>query len=543
MKVKTGETVCLLGNNGSGKTTLINLVVGFKRPTAGEAFVDGQSVIQNVLKVREDLRLCQQFDFLWEDLTPMEHLRFVETMRNSHNEEQMFKILKNLGLSKEILHAPVSQLSGGNRRQLSIAMTLIGQAKLIILDEPTANLDIVARNMVWNYIHSIKAERAILVTTQNIEEAEYLADRIVILRNGALFREGKPAEIREQLCYNFKMTLSVAAYLTQSMKQTTFVRNDEDLDVFDLVRSMAKERMVDIQEDPFSYSGGDRITFNFRLNHFSELKGFVSDLLLQHPQFQIEVTSNKLEQAYLDLFAGRDSFKMVPLAKVNSAIQHNATHTAMNSIIIDSNPNYKNSMQLNELPSIKKEDVKMSQWEAFKVLLRLNNKIDYVANIRQLILLLFFLIALVPIYAVSFSNFDINHDNLLLGLLSGLMLNQQLNNEQTTKRHLMRLLGVSNFTYFSAFFVCHILLFFMFAVYIVLRVQTWSNADYDKNVYCLSRFVIGFSVIPMVYLLGHMLKRLKNAEIYTVLILYIVCWLIYNVYHVWMKDIIATLQD
>lgn len=132
-------------------------------------------------------------------------------------------------------------------------MTLVGRAKLLILDEPTSNLDIVARTMVWNYIHSIKSDKAILVTTQNIEEAEYLADRIVILKNGQILKEGKPTDIREDFCYNFKMTMSVPAYLTQSMKQTMFMHNDEDMDIFELVRTMAKEKMVDIQEDPFTY--------------------------------------------------------------------------------------------------------------------------------------------------------------------------------------------------------------------------------------------------------------------------------------------------
>lgn len=141
--------------------------------------------------------------------------------------------------------------------------------------------------------------------------------------------------------------------------------------------------------------------------------------------------------------------------------------------------------------------------------------------------------ALVPIYTYAFENFSINHDNLLLGMLSGLMLNQQFDYESSYKRHLVRLLGIKPLTYFSALFVSHYLLFAIFALYIVARVQTWSNPEYDKNVYCLSRFVVGFSVIPLVYLLGHFLKRLKNAEIYTVLILYIYCWLSYNAYNVW----------
>lgn len=93
--------------------------------------------------------------------------------------------------------------------------------------------------------------------------------------------------------------------------------------------------------------------------------------------------------------------------------------------------------------------------------------------------------------------------------------------------------GVSTGAYYLASFVAHYSLFMIFGLYIMLRVQTWESEYYDKSNYILSRFVVGFSLIPLVYLLGQGLKGLKNAEAYSVVVLYVSCWLIYNAFINW----------
>lgn len=148
---------------------------------------------------------------------------------------------------------------------------------------------------------------------------------------------------------------------------------------------------------------------------------------------------------------------------------------------------------------------------------------------------------LIYVYSKIFVNLEVNHDNLLQGLLSGLMLNQQFDFEKSGKRHQLRLLGVTPLTYFGAHFVTHYVLFFLFSIYILLRIQFWNSDAYNKGVYMLSRVVIGFSLIPFVYLMGHFLKGFKKAETYTVLILYFLCWLLYNGYTVWKDRIFECL--
>lgn len=158
-----------------------------------------------------------------------------------------------------------------------------------------------------------------------------------------------------------------------------------------------------------------------------------------------------------------------------------------------------------------------------------------------LLILAVFLVLLIPIYSFVFATFYVNHDNLLLGMLSGLMLNQHFKYEHSQKRHLLALLGVRPLTYYASFFVLHYAYFMIFAAYIAVRVQFWENSQYNKTVYICSRLVAGVSLIPLMYLMGHFLKRTKNAEMYTVLVLFLFSWLLYNAFIVFQAQIYQTL--
>ena len=126
-----------------------------------------------------------------------------------------------LGLER-MLNSPVAYLSGGQRRQLSIAMALVGDtASLLILDEPTANLDLSARTAVWKYISGEALNRgktAVLLTTQTVEEAEFLADQVIVLKEGQVIKQGTPKDIRKEYCFEFKITITVPPELQNSLK-------------------------------------------------------------------------------------------------------------------------------------------------------------------------------------------------------------------------------------------------------------------------------------------------------------------------------------
>lgn len=115
----------------------------------------------------------------------------------------------HIGLDHSNMTKLVRDISGGAQRLLSIAMTLIGDFPLIILDEPTANLDLVSRNKVWNFIYELKKSRTILLTTQNIEEAEYLSDHMCLLKDGSLIMEGLTDSIKKQYCNDFKVIIKL----------------------------------------------------------------------------------------------------------------------------------------------------------------------------------------------------------------------------------------------------------------------------------------------------------------------------------------------
>lgn len=117
------------------------------------------------------------------------------------------------------------------------------------------------------------------------------------------------------------------------------------------------------------------------------------------------------------------------------------------------------------------------------------------------------------------------------------MLNQIFDYETSKKRHFLRLLGASSLSYYGALFVAHYTLYLLFAGYITIRVQFWENDRFNKILYVMSRVIGGFSIIPLVYLMGHAFKGFRNAEMYTILVLYFACWLFYMGFVVWIMPI------
>jgi len=168
--------MCLLGNNGSGKTTLVNLLTGILEPEQGDSVLNfgGRtlSLKRNPKEFRSYVRLCQQDDFLFEELTIKEHIQLVSKLRGICEPTEIFRTVDEkaaeVGISQDLLDKPIKFVSPGARRKLSIAMALIGDAKLIIFDEPTSNLDLKSREKIWKLIRRIISQhhdRAILIST------------------------------------------------------------------------------------------------------------------------------------------------------------------------------------------------------------------------------------------------------------------------------------------------------------------------------------------------------------------------------------------
>lgn len=198
--VEKGSIFALLGSNGAGKTTLVRILSTLLKADAGTAAVHGFDVASNPGDVRESISLTGQFAAVDEVLTGRENLVLVAKLRH----------LKNPGVVADELLARFSltdagdrktaTYSGGMRRRLDIAMSLIGNPPIIFLDEPTTGLDPQARNEVWQTIKTLAGKgTTVLLTTQYLDEAEQLADRIAILHKGTIIQNGTLTELKQLL--------------------------------------------------------------------------------------------------------------------------------------------------------------------------------------------------------------------------------------------------------------------------------------------------------------------------------------------------------
>ncbi|MEN3613597.1 ATP-binding cassette domain-containing protein [Plantactinospora sp. ZYX-F-223] len=198
--VASGSIFALLGSNGAGKTTTVRILATLLKPDDGTASVNGFDVLSQPARVRESISLTGQFAAVDEILTGRENLVMIAKLRQVENPRRVADdLLGRFGLA-DAAGRRVSAYSGGMRRRLDIAMSLIGDPPIIFLDEPTTGLDPEARIEVWQVIQNLAdSGTTVLLTTQYLEEAEKLADRIAILHEGTIIVSGTLAELRKLL--------------------------------------------------------------------------------------------------------------------------------------------------------------------------------------------------------------------------------------------------------------------------------------------------------------------------------------------------------
>jgi ABC-2 type transport system ATP-binding protein len=198
--VARGGVFALLGSNGAGKTTVVRILSTLLRADAGTATVNGFDVSAQAARVRESISLTGQFAAVDEVLSGRENLVLVARLRHLRDPGGIADgLLERFSLS-DAGARKVSTYSGGMRRRLDIAMSLIGDPPVIFLDEPTTGLDPEARLEVWQAVRDLAGRgTAILLTTQYLDEAEQLADRIAILHEGRILVDGALADLRRLL--------------------------------------------------------------------------------------------------------------------------------------------------------------------------------------------------------------------------------------------------------------------------------------------------------------------------------------------------------
>lgn len=198
LEIDKGSIFALLGSNGAGKTTIVKILTTLLKPDGGTVTVNGYDVTSKPDNVRQSISLTGQFAAVDEILTGRENLIMIAKLRHQKNPRQVADDLLNRFSLTDAADRRVSTYSGGMRRRLDIAMSLIGKPQLIFLDEPTTGLDPEARIEVWKTVKELaNYGTTVFLTTQYLDEAEQLADRIAILHEGKIIANGTLSDLKK----------------------------------------------------------------------------------------------------------------------------------------------------------------------------------------------------------------------------------------------------------------------------------------------------------------------------------------------------------
>ncbi|KAI3471688.1 hypothetical protein Pfo_028338 [Paulownia fortunei] len=327
------QILALLGHNGAGKSTTMSMLVGLVRPTSGDALVFGKNILTDMDEIRQSLGVCPQYDILFPELTVKEHLEIFANIKGVNEdclENVVIEMAEEVGLADK-LNTFVRALSGGMRRKLSLGIALIGNNKVIVLDEPTSGMDPYSMRLTWQLIKRIKKGRIILLTTHSMDEADALGDRIAIMANGSLKCCGSSFFLKQQYGVGYTLTL---------VKTTPTASAAADI-VYSHIPSATCVSEV-----------GNEISFKLPLASSSSLKAFETpdcgdSIFLGIQSYGISVTT--LEEVFLRVAGGDfdeteclvDERPLItPNSDVNQPSQNNASgrifHSKSVKIILNS---------------------------------------------------------------------------------------------------------------------------------------------------------------------------------------------------------------
>ena len=212
--VEEGEIFGLLGGNGSGKTTIFNMLSGLLAPSSGNIVILGKNIKEIKKGGKPEIGMIPQQDSIYETLTVKENLEFCGSqfrIPGKEKKERMHSLLEQVKLGSKA-DALASSLSGGMKKRLNIACSLIHDPKVVFFDEPTVGLDPVVRKEIWEMVKKLNAEKkTIIITSHYMDEIEELCDRVGIMFMGRMVAAGTPAEIKAK--YKLKQMEDVFAHL------------------------------------------------------------------------------------------------------------------------------------------------------------------------------------------------------------------------------------------------------------------------------------------------------------------------------------------
>lgn len=251
LDILPGEVFGLLGPNGAGKTTTIKMISGLLKPDSGEVFFQGKPITDCDVNNRRRIGICPQENVLWKKLSPSEQLVFLGEMygmKSSLLRHRCQMLLDALGLI-DSADKLAGTLSGGMQRRLNIALALIHDPEIVILDEPEAGLDPQSRISVREYIKSIAREKTIILTTHNMDEAERLADRVAIIDHGELLVLDTPDALKQTVGEGDVLEIVIHEQLEQVKPALSYLEERAQIIILDDVLQIRALDLVNLLQN------------------------------------------------------------------------------------------------------------------------------------------------------------------------------------------------------------------------------------------------------------------------------------------------------
>ena len=299
------EIFALLGHNGAGKTTLISMLTGLYEATQGKAYYDGDDILigNNMDKFRLKIGICPQHDILFEDLTIKEHLNMFSIFKgvpSNQVDQEVKKSLKDFKL-EEIKDIVVSDLSAGQKRQLSIAIALIGGSRVIFLDEPSSGMDVTSKRNLWEILKRQCENKIIILTTHYMEEASVLGNRIGIISEGKMKCIGTPLFLIEK----FGKFMSINLYKEENANNERIINYINSIIPEAQFEILSEEILLRIPKNSFNNNGNGNNNLGLNIGEF------FNDLDMNLKKLRIKsysVSMPTLEDVFLNM-ASEDNDK------------------------------------------------------------------------------------------------------------------------------------------------------------------------------------------------------------------------------------------
>ena len=292
------EIFCLLGHNGAGKTTLIKMISGLEDPDNGDIFLGLTSLVTNKNYLFQNLGICNQEDILFDYLTVREHLNFFYQIKNNNqsNVNQVRDFIQNIQLDEK-KDDLCSTLSGGQKRKLCVALALIGNSKLVLLDEPTSGIDVIARRELWKFLKMNKNDKIIILTTHSLEEAEYLGDRIGIMNEGHFICSGTSSYLKNKYPSGFNLNLIINNKIFNQIKKNELMEELKKIDNSALIKIFSNAILS--------------INFNsIKQNAIGDLFDYLDGIKESFGIEQYTISTTSLEDVFINLNTNEMSNKL-----------------------------------------------------------------------------------------------------------------------------------------------------------------------------------------------------------------------------------------